>query len=122
MYTIQWFKEKFSAIKKWRTLQLGYNGEHCALGHCGVSIDDKSQYIITEEANALISILLKVFPRHIVIRNYIVVTKINDGIIDGLGATPKERIMKALEMAEELEQQEANLQFVQNEQEELLVV
>lgn len=127
MYTIQYFKEKFGAIPddRWAMGRLKKGTDnYCALGHCGVIESAIMEYIMTEESKALVNIFYKIFDIK-KRRGCQYVSCINDGIgylsnslaAISLGITPKKRILKALGMAEELEQQQANLEYVASERE-----
>lgn len=118
MYTIDYFIEKFEAIpeEQWVIYAtLNSKGQRCALGHCEViENNEHGRYILNQEAEALISILMNVLPKNIKIyERSDIVTNINDNKNSGFGETPKERILNALKKAKELQQQDRAVQQVQ---------
>lgn len=86
-YDIDYFIRKFEAIpeERWCTGQLHKGNQSCALGHCGL----KGTGTWTEEASVL---WWNILPER--------VTRINDGYyLAYTQATPKQRILAALEDA-----------------------
>ena len=79
-YTIDYFIEKFDKIpaKNWIRGRFGFNGIHCALGHCGMTYTGGDN----NESKALMGLIPDV-------------AFINDDAIQ-YGTTPKERILNKL--------------------------
>jgi hypothetical protein len=93
-YNLNYFIDKFSALNNWcigRTRD--GHGNYCALGHCGCNNSWSSP--ITEEANALESILASYYINH---SCGAVMPMINDGIgeFETFADNPKDRILAAL--------------------------
>ena len=86
-YTVDYFIEKFEKIpdEKWVVGDFGFNGTHCAFGHCGMVNANEC----TSESKALMSIFGNVS-----------IVRTNDGSI-GIGNTPKERILNKLKEIKE---------------------
>lgn len=100
-FTKEYFIEKFSAIPDqcWIIGELTDENNpncHCALGHCGVSLTNDSNYVMTEESEALGSIFEYLYPSKL---DYQRVYNVNDFYNPSLGKTPKERILTALRRA-----------------------
>lgn len=105
-YNVEYFLNKFSKIPndRWCKADLGSDGKHCALGHCGVTDGDIDIIgnIDNEEGSALSNVLKNVSPYE---SPYEIVFQIND--CDG--ENPKTNIITALSLARDKELSEANL-------------
>lgn len=118
MYTVQYFKQKFSAIpdRLW-TINLfkrrrGLEIAHCALGWCGY--DNSISNSSVEEGMALIALFRKYIPRVIVFEGNSSyqwspeVPTINDHKTDLFPQKkPKARILAALDYIEQRQREEA---------------
>lgn len=96
-YTVDYFIEKFSAIpeENWTTgTTINHKGQKCALGHCGVGVDELEN--LTDEAFILTEILKPLYKDHILtLGPWEIVTNINDR--HSVLGTPKQRILTALQ-------------------------
>lgn len=98
----QYFIDKVKATKveNWTSGEMGENGCHCMLGHCGVTDEWKH----TEESAALCKLLDSTFERNagdnVSLDNFVM--DINDNLFSGGGDKfLKERWLEKLEKIEE---------------------
>jgi hypothetical protein len=101
-YTVDHFISKFSAIPddKWADNGSTVNpdGSKCALGHCGANMLHEHESDYTPEALALIELFYAHYPpRSQDERRHWAVVGINDGTRFFDAATPKHRVLNALQ-------------------------
>lgn len=114
MFTLDYFIEKFKSIpdNRWNVgHQIGSDGTHCALGHCGESFGTEQVAL----SDVLESIYVKVIKK-VTNNNYDVGDIFNNSCFDKVAAinngeteqyqqsTPKERILAALYDVKKMQQ------------------